>query len=314
MTGTATERYVFHTLDVFTDHVHGGNPLAVVPDARGLTAGQMQSIAREFNISETVFVLPPADARHTRRLRIFTPRTELPFAGHPTIGAAHLLASLGEVSSAAGESHITFEEGVGPVPVVVRSRGDAPAFAELRAAQLPEPGPEPPPSAVIAAALSLTQGDVGTGEWEPAGVSCGVGYLFVPLRDVGAVSRARLDRGHWQEGIAGWWASSICVFARDPDAQTPTLRARVFGPAVGIEEDPATGSAAVALAGYLAARDTTPTGRLRWVVRQGVEMGRPSTLFIEADKRDGSVTATRVGGAAVRVSDGTMTVPPSPDA
>jgi len=305
-------RYAFHTLDVFTDSVHGGNQLAVVPDARGLTAAQMQSVAREFNFSETVFVLPATDARHTRRLRIFTPRVELPFAGHPTIGTAHLLAALGEIPRA-DETRIVFEEGVGPVPVVVKSRGGLPTFAQLSAAQLPQAGPHPPPPRAIAEAISLAEGDVGLGTWEPAGLSCGVPFLFVPLRNVAAVSRAQLDRQRWREHLADWWSPHVCVFAPDPaHHDAPTLRARVFTPAAGIEEDPATGGAAVALAGYLAARDATTTGRLRWVVHQGVEMGRPSVLYLEADKSDGLVTATRVGGAAVRVSEGTMSVPALP--
>lgn len=299
----------FHTLDVFTDRVFGGNPLAVFPDGRGVDDATMQRIARELNLSETVFVLPPDDAAHARRLRIFTPAAELPFAGHPTVGTAFLLAALGEVPLSGDETRIVFEEGVGPVPVRIRARGGAPVFAELTAARLPETGPPPPPRAELAALLGLAEDDLLDGEWAPGGASCGVPFLFVTLRGREALGRARLDPARWESLLAGWWAPSVYVLSRDPELPGSDVRARMFAPAMGIAEDPATGGAAAALAGYLAARSPRQEGTLRWTVEQGFEMGRPSILRVEADVRAGEVAEVRVGGASVLVSEGVMRLP-----
>lgn len=300
---------VYHTLDVFTDRVFGGNPLAVFPDARGIAPERMQRIARELNLSETVFVLPPEDARHTRRLRIFTPAAELPFAGHPTVGTAFLLASLGQVPLEGDETAIVFEEGVGPVPVRIFARGGEPVSAQLTAAKLPEHGPPPPPRAEVAAVLGLAEDDLLDGEWAPGGVSCGVPFLYVPVRDRAALARARVDLARWEATLAGWWAPHLFVFSRDPELPGSDVRARMFAPAMGIAEDPATGAASATLAGYLAARSPQREGTLRWTVEQGWEMGRPSILRVEADVRGGEVTAVRVGGEAVRVAEGRMRIP-----
>ncbi len=300
---------VYHTLDVFTDRVFGGNPLAVFPDARGIAPERMQRIARELNLSETVFVLPPEDPGHTRRLRIFTPAAELPFAGHPTVGTAFLLASLGQVPLEGDETAIVFEEGVGPVPVRIFARGGEPVGAQLTAAKLPEHGPPPPPRGELAAVLGLAEDDLPDGEWAPGGVSCGVPFLYVPVRDRAALGRARVDLARWEATLAGWWAPHLFVFSRDPELPGSDVRARMFAPSMGIAEDPATGGAAVALAGYLAARSPQREGTLRWTVEQGWEMGRPSILRVEADVRGGEVTAVRVGGGAVRVAEGRMRIP-----
>lgn len=299
----------YHTLDVFTERVFGGNPLAVFPDARGVPPELMQRIAQELNLSETVFVLPPESPEHTRRLRIFTPAVELPFAGHPTVGTACLLALLGEIPLRGREAEITFEEGVGPVPVRVRHRpGEAP-FAELTSARLPEHGPPPPGRAELAELLGLEEDDVLLGEWAPGAVSCGVPFLFVPLRSRDAVRRTRLDTGLWERLLAGWWAPHLYVLAWEPELPGSHLRARMFAPAMGISEDPATGGAAAALAGYLAARAGVESGTLAWRVEQGFEMGRPSLLEVAADVQGGQVAAVRVGGTAVRVGDGRMSLP-----
>ncbi|MBV9774004.1 MAG: PhzF family phenazine biosynthesis protein [Gemmatimonadetes bacterium] len=302
----------YHTLDVFTDRVFGGNPLAVFPDGRGLTSGQMQRIARELNLSETVFVLPPDDPAHTRRLRIFTPGMELPFAGHPTLGTAFLLAALGEVAMEGEETGIVFEEGVGPVPVRIRGRDGAPVFTQLTAAQLPEHRPSPLSREQAAGLLGLDPGDVLDGEWGPEAVSCGVAFLFVTLRDRAALGCARVDPARWEALLAREWAPHVYVLARDPELPGSDLRSRMFAPAMGIVEDPATGAAAAALAGYLAARSGERDGTLRWTVEQGFEMGRPSLVHVEADVRGGAVTASRVGGASVRVAEGTMRIPSEP--
>ena len=305
-------RYRYHTLDVFTDRLFGGNPLAVFPQASGLTPGVMAAIARELNLSETVFMFPAETAEGTRKLRIFTPGAELPFAGHPTLGSAHLLAANGDVTLAStGEStvRIIFEEAVGPVQVMVRGEGGVPTFSQLVAAVLPEVGPRPPSRERLARILGLEIGDILTGDWAPAAVSCGVPFLFVPLASRRAVARARLDQGAWVQDLSTYWAPHIFVFAREGELPGSDLHARMFAPAMGITEDPATGAAASALGGYLAARATQRDGTLRWTLEQGFEMGRPSLLHIEADVADRQVQAIRVGGRSIIVGEGTIDLP-----
>jgi len=302
-------RYRFYTADVFTDRAFGGNPLAVFPDGRDLSSEQMQRVARELNLSETVFVCPAERPRHTRRLRIFTPSAELPFAGHPTIGTAHVLASIGEIVLERDVTNIVFEEGVGPVPVRIRAQDGQPIFAQLAAPRLPEFGPPPPSLETIAATLSLYPADLLQAEVGPQAVSCGVPFLFVPVRNKEAMRRVRVNREQWERSLSSYWAPHLYVFAYDAEVNGSSLRARMFAPALGIEEDPATGAAATALAGYLGVRDGRSDATLRWRIEQGFEMGRPSILHVEADKRDGAIISIRVGGASVLVSEGTMEVP-----
>jgi trans-2,3-dihydro-3-hydroxyanthranilate isomerase len=301
-------RYPFYTADVFTDRPFGGNQLAVFPDAGELNTRQMQLVAQELNLSETVFVFPPSSPANTRRLRIFTPAAELPFAGHPTIGTAYILGSIGAIGCDDAITRIVFEEGVGPVAVTVHAERGHPTFAQLAAAKLPEVGPPPPAPELIAAVLSLELSDLLEGE-APQALSCGVPFLFVPLRDRAALRRARLDLARWQATLASYWAPHIYPFTYDAERPGSQVRARMFAPASGISEDPATGGAAVALAGYLGARDPARQATLRWVIEQGFEIGRPSILEIEADKHDGAIVATRVGGAAVLMSEGTIEIP-----
>jgi trans-2,3-dihydro-3-hydroxyanthranilate isomerase len=297
----------FYTLDVFTDRTFGGNPLAVFPDAAKIPEAALQSIALELNLSETVFVYPPADPKHTRRVRIFTPVYEMPFAGHPTVGCAFALAALGEIPLA-GEARIVLEEGVGPVPVLIRGEFKKPVFAQLSVAKLPETGPPPPGRSHLADMLSLDPSDILGGMAAPQAISCGFPFLIVPLRDLDAVRRARVRMDQWDSALKSYWAPDVMVFARDAEREG-VIRARVFVPGQGIIEDPATGSAAAALGGYLAARDSAPSGNFSYIVEQGFEIKRPSIIELEVDKKDGEVTAVRVGGSAVMVSEAMMEVP-----
>ena len=303
------ERYI--TTDVFTDTPFGGNQLAVFPDATGIPEEFLLPIAREFNFSETTFCYPPANAAHTRRVRIFTPGGEVPFAGHPTVGTAHVLVATGAVQATGPTAELVLEEGVGPVRVTVRLNGGVPTFAQLSVAKLPEIGPQPPSRGVLAEILSLEASDVAFGALGAQAISCGLPFLLVPVRDVEAVSRSRVRHDRWEATLKAYWAPDIMVFASDPASGTARFRARVFVPGYGVPEDPATGSANACLAGYLAQRSPERDGTLRWTVSQGVEMGRPSTLELEADKADGTITAIRVGGSSVIVSEGTMHVPES---
>jgi trans-2,3-dihydro-3-hydroxyanthranilate isomerase len=302
-------RYHYLTADVFTDHPFGGNQLAVFPDARGLSSEQMLALAREFNYSETTFCLPPDDPRHTRRVRIFTPGGEVPFAGHPTVGTAFVLATTREIKLDGDETRIVLEEGVGPVPVTILAENDNPHFTRLSAAKMPEVGPPPPSRAVLAAALNLQEHDLLDGTWAPQAVSCGLPFLFVPLHDRDAVRRARPKLDLFEPALADYWTNMVFVFARDAERPGSDVRARMFAPAINVPEDPATGSACAALGGYLADRETDfAEGTRRWVVEQGFEMGRPSIIEVEVDRAGGRTTAVRVGGRSVMMCEGSIEV------
>ena len=308
-------RYV--TADVFTSAPFTGNPLAVVFGADDVPTEMLLAITKEFNYSETVFVFPPEDPTHTRRVRIFTPEGELPFAGHPTIGTAHVLVALGEVAASGDEVTVVLGEGVGPVPVRVRLENGAPVHAQLTTAVLPDERSDVPGIDALADVLSLSSADFVGGSHAPSAVSCGIPFLIVPLATVDAVRRARIRMEAWERTLEGQWGSWPFVFAMTEGLDDPSvpqhvrgvdIRARAFLPGAAVPEDPATGSANACLAGYLAAR-TPRDGVLRWEVAQGVEMGRASRLSIEANKTAGRIDAVRVGGATVLINDGTMRVP-----
>jgi trans-2,3-dihydro-3-hydroxyanthranilate isomerase len=298
-------RLRYFVLDVFTDRAFGGNPLAVVFGAEPLSGDTMQNIAREFNLSETVFVLEPRNRAATHRVRIFTPRVELPFAGHPTIGTAFLLATLSEWDPPERAPSFVLEEAVGNVPVQIQLSGREIVGAQMAVPRMPERGPEPPPAAELARMLSVPPDglhpEIASQIW-----SCGVPFLFVALVDIPAVQKANLREPLWKDLLNGYAAQNIFVFAFGgllPDAQ---IHARMFAPAFGIAEDPATGSAVSALAGCLG--DSLPDGRYRWVVEQGLEMLRPSRLELECDRAGGRFQAVRVGGPAVVIAEGTLRV------
>jgi trans-2,3-dihydro-3-hydroxyanthranilate isomerase len=295
----------FTTLDVFTDRPFGGNPLAVFCDQPEISTGQMQTIAREFNLSETVFIVPPRDERALRGLRIFTPSKELPFAGHPTVGAAHAIVEAGIAKLSGGSAAFALELEVGLVPITVTQRGNCPPFVQLSTARLPERVGKPPSRATLAQILGLAEEQVVAEEQCGQAWSCGTPFVFVPVRDRAALAAAKPDSSRWSQALRDAGAAQTFVFCRDPELPGSSLRARMFAPDLGVPEDPATGSAAAAFAGYLATADG-PTTRTQWIVEQGFEMGRPSILHVEADISAGRVTAVRVGGTAVRMSEGML--------
>lgn len=300
--------YQFVTADVFTDRVFGGNPLAVFPDGGGLSDAQMQLVAGELNLSETVFVLPPEDPAHSCKLRIFTPEMELPFAGHPTVGTAYILAATGRIPLAGETTAVVFEEGVGPISVTILAKDRTPQSTQFAITARAETGPPPPAAADIAAMLSLEAGDLAAGGPGVRAVSCGVPFLIVPIRDRAALGRIRVNQGVWSELLADFWAPHIYAITAD-GGDGADLRARMFAPAMGIGEDPATGAAATALGADLAMQDARPSGAFAWVIAQGVEMGRPSHIHVEAEKADGVVSTIRVGGQTVLVGRGSMEIP-----
>src|SRR3954471_20265863 len=196
-------RFRYLTCDVFTSVPFGGNQLAVFPDARGIPEQRLLDVTREFNYSETTFVYPPTDARHARRVRIFTPGGEVPFAGHPTVGTAHVLAATGEVALTGHRTKIVFEELVGLVPVEIRTEHEVPVFSQLSVAKLPELGPAAPSLADVARVVSLEEADLVGGEWIPEAWSCGLPFLFVPVRDLAAVARSRIRMDAWDQTLKG---------------------------------------------------------------------------------------------------------------
>ncbi len=300
--------YAFETVDVFTHTPFTGNPLAVFPEAAGLSDERMQQIAREFNLSETVFVHPSGRSGCDARLRIFTPAAELPFAGHPTLGAAFVLARRAALpgASSAPPERLVLEEGIGPVAVDIRRRDGRPAFMRLRNDLRPRVWPALPEAAAAAAALSLGSADLFGGDFAPAAASCGVPFLFVALRGRAALGRACFDPGAWPRLAAHVPAPQVYAFAFDPERPEAPVRARMFAPELGVGEDPATGSAAAALPAYLNACRPLPPGPAAWVIEQGVEMGRPSRLHVEAEHAGGAITTVYVGGEAVGISSGVL--------
>jgi len=296
-------RYRFYTCDVFTATRFGGNPLAVLTNAVGLSAGRMQQIAREFNFSETTFVLPPEQG-HTRRVRIFTPTAELPFAGHPNVGTAFVLAATGELGPIGKALTVTFEEPAGAVPVSIQERVDG-FWCELKAPAPLSLGPQVDRD-LIAEAVGLDSSDGSLGANPPQVASVGLPFIMVELTDRAALARARYQLDAFRSLAAMGVPPAVLLFTRSGDEFD--LRVRMFAPLDNGSEDPATGSANGALAAFLTHLDGSPNGQFRWRIAQGVEMGRPSLLEARTEKRDGVVTGTWIGGASVLVSDGYLEV------
>lgn len=296
-------RYRYFICDVFTDTRFGGNQLAVLPHAEGLTAQQMQQIAREFNFSESTFILPP-EAGHTRRVRIFTPTTEVPFAGHPNIGTAFALATAGELGELADEADITFEEAAGLVPIRLERRSGG-FWCELLAPQQLSLGKEISPE-MLAKAVSLPIEDVVTTTHIPRVASVGLPFLIAELKSLDALQRARIDMPGFDAIAAQGITPDIHLYVHSRDDFD--IRARMFAPMDGVPEDPATGSANCALAALLSHCNPQPDGDFQWRIAQGVEMGRPSLLEARTRKAQGANTHTWIGGHSVMVSEGHIEV------
>lgn len=295
-------RYV--TVDVFTDRAFGGNPLAVVLDAGGLSTRQMQAIAAEFNYSETTFVLPPREKANDAEVRIFTPVRELPFAGHPNVGTAFVLASIGTEP----KPRLLFEEKAGLVPVdVVRQQGRV-ISTELTAPQ-PLSRMATCSAAEVAACLSLTAADIVPDRHAPQVVGVGTPFVVAEVRSRDALRRAKPDAASFAHMLPRDGAFSVYFYTRDvPAAEAPcALQSRMFFPgASGLIEDPATGSATVAAAALFADLDPTRDGDFELTIGQGFDMGRPSILLTRVRKQNGSIVSAHVGGSCVQMMEGTF--------
>jgi len=299
----------YYTLDVFTDQIFGGNPLAVFPEAGALDEHQMQLIARELNLSETVFVTETKNPECMNRLRIFTPQRELPFAGHPTVGSAFLLAQIGLIYLESGDTRVVFEEGVGQVPVEIRSRNGRPVYTQLTTAVRPQVENNVPGREVMASMLGIAETDIHESPLAVQAASCGVPFLLVQLNSLAAVSRCQLNYLVWKQYLQDAWAPSIYVYVQEAVLPSSHIHARCFAPAMGVQEDAATGSAATALAGALALRSEKTDVEFRWIIEQGFEMKRPSFLETQVVKRNSNVMTVKVGGASVMVSEGVINIP-----
>jgi len=296
----------YFVYDVFTDRALAGNPLGVVMDCDGLDTASMQAIAREFNLSESVFILPPDNPRHRARVRIFTPDYEMPFAGHPTVGSAVALAEQASDDGTAGM--FVLEEQIGPVRCIVSRAGGA-TFAEFDLPRLPEQLDLAADPAVIAAALGLAQHEIGFENHRPGLWSAGVPYVTVPVADLDVAARVRYDNNAWMElaplkgeGIV----ASAYVYCRDTIHHESAFHARMFVPGNPSYEDPATGSAAAAFAGVILQFDKPVDGSQRYWIEQGFEMARPSRIRLEIDVEGGRMARARIGGHAVKVAEGRL--------
>ena len=301
-------RYEFVTCDVFTDTRFGGNQLAVLPEASGLTADQMQQVAREFNFSESTFVLPPEQPGHDRRVRIFTPAREVPFAGHPNVGTAFALAASGRLGEVAAPVTVQFEEAAGIVAVRIEPRGPGRFWCELRA---PEPFTRGRalPVELVAAAVGLAPEALRTEAHAPVVASVGLPFVIAELTDPGALARARPDTAALERLAALTGITpDVHLYTRADPGTGLDLQARMFAPFDGVPEDPATGSANGALAGLLASVDPPAGGVAAWRIGQGIEMGRPSLLAARVRMAGAHVSDVWIGGESVLVSEGVLTV------
>ena len=285
----------FQTVDVFTDRKFGGNPLAVIANADGLSTGQLQSIAAEFNLAETTFVLPPRDPANTAHVRIFTPKSELPFAGHPNVGTAFVLARMGRTTG----DRLVFEEAAGLVPLDLTRENGIVVAARL-AAPRPLTLVETVAPGIVAQAVGLPAKDI---VGEPVIASPGNNFLFAEVRSREALKAASYALDVFRKHLPMDRTVGVHLYVTEPEIQT-----RMFAPLFGVPEDPATGSANVTLIGLLALRDPRSDLTLSKTIGQGVDMGRPSVLEAAAEKKAGKVVATYIGGRCVPMLSGTIEV------
>ena len=300
-------RYAIY--DVFTDTRLSGNPLAVVFDADGLDDKTMQRLAGEFNLSETVFVKTPENPAHTARLRIFTPGRELPFAGHPTVGAAVAIAEAGKDSPTAARDMVSvLEENVGPVRCAVRFGGRDAAFAEFDVPRKSARLEATFDRQALADAFSLKAGQIGFENHVPSLWSAGVAFVMVPVHDLAAAGAVEFDPALWERcaPFAEGRLASAYLYCRGGVNHHARFHTRMFAPDMGIAEDPATGAAVAALSGAIHFFDRLIDGHHPFLIEQGVEMGRPSSIHLHLDVAGGAIAGARIGGQAIRIASGTL--------
>ncbi len=302
--GKRMRRLDYQLVDVFTDRAFGGNPLAVFADAGELPLHLMQALAKELNLSESTFVMPPRDARDDFRVRIFTPGSELPMAGHPTVGTAYILAREGKIARSETETKVNFEEGVGTIPVSVSFKNGVPDFIEMQQ-PLPVFGPRIMEVEKIAQMLSLeTEAITATGLPVEV-VSCGVPFLYVPLKNLEAIRRVRVRLDVWERDLREVVPTEVFVFTEEVENPGSRVHSRMFAPAIGIVEDPATGAASGPLGCYLVRHKVVaPAPHVEIISEQGIEMNRPSFIKIGIEQREGEITRVTISGQCVFMGGG----------
>lgn len=303
-------QYTYYTVDVFTDQIFNGAQIAVFPEAEGLTQAQMQLVARELNLSETVFVLPASNGVHDRRIRIFAPHKELDFAGHPIIATGHVLASIGKIELEKEHTDLRLEQNIGPIDVCITQRDGQPVMTQFSLQTKPRIDRFAPDRGQLADILSLHPSDIEDKKFHPLIVFSGQTYLIVPLRSYVKVCDALFDHKAWSQSTApSSMASTVLLFSTQSDVHGSDFHARLLGPEIGVTEDPPIGSAMPAFAAYLCAHDHVKAGTHAFIIDRGNINNRKSVLNIEMDNKQESTLTVRVGGPAVLVSEGKITVP-----
>ena len=299
-----TVQYKYYICDVFTKKRFGGNPLAVLTEAEGLTDKQMQQIAREFNFSESSFVFPPENG-NTSKVRIFTPDVEVPFAGHPNIGTAFVLASSGMIGDFHESTEIIFEEKAGLVPILLRKFDDSSIWCELQAPEKLSIG-KTVSAEDLASAISVDSSDIIVDTHPPQQASVGLPFVIAELKNTQALEQASINIKGFKKLTSQYNTCFVHIYTHSNDEYD--VRTRMFAPFDGMPEDPATGSANCALGGLLTYYNDSASGDFEWKIAQGVEMGRPSYLKARTQKKGGEVTAAFIGGNSVMVSEGIIFV------
>ncbi|MGI9107756.1 MAG: PhzF family phenazine biosynthesis protein [Pyrinomonadaceae bacterium] len=298
----------YHLVDVFTNRQFGGNPLAVFTNGRGILPETMQRIAKELNLSETTFVLPPEDAANDYRVRIFTPGEELPMAGHPTVGTTFVLAREHLIERGANETTIKLEEGVGTIPVNIEWRDGEAGFIQMRQPS-PAFGPRVDDTQAVAEMLSLDPREITETNLPVEVVSCGVPFLFVPLRSLEAARAVKFRVDVWERALKEIVPPEVFVFTREVEYDGSTVHSRMFAPGMGISEDPATGGASGPLGCYLVKHGVIPCEReAELTSEQGIEMGRPSFIKIKIAREGEEITDVRVGGECRSMGEGYLEI------
>ena len=293
----------YHIVDVFTNRAFGGNPLAVFTNGRGISAELMQSIAKELNLSETTFVLPPDDPENDYRVRIFTPSSELPMAGHPTIGTSFILAREHMIELGTDETTIKLEEGVGTIPVTLTFKDGVPDLIWMQQ-PLPKFGPRFNDAGLIAEMLSIAPEAIETA-WPLEVVSCGVPFLFVPLKDLESIRAIRFRLDVSERALGDFGISGVFVFTKETELDGSSVHSRMFAPALGVWEDPATGGASGPLGCYLVRHEVFPLAqKSEFTSEQGIEMGHPSIIKIIIEQEAGEISSVKVGGQCRFMGEG----------
>lgn len=297
----------FHLVDVFTDRIFGGNPLAVFTDGQGLSGETMQLLAKEMNLSETTFVLPPDDPENQYKVRIFTPGKELPMAGHPTVGTSFVLAREGMLSLPEGGGEIRLEEGVGPITVSISLKDGAPDMIWMTQLN-PTFGATLDTLDSVAEMLSLSPDDINT-DLPVEIVSCGVPVIFMPVRSLEAMRRINFRQDVSARLLNPLDITEVFVFSQEVENAGSAVHSRMFAPEIGVWEDPATGAASGPLGSYLVRHGVVPAAPIADIVsEQGIEMGRPSFIHIRIEQHDADITRVQVGGRVVYVGEGDIEV------